>query len=295
MSLPLPEFQPLFRIGLGAMPLSLPGRPSEKEALAVILSFFEQGGNFVDTADVYGFDDNDRGHNEKLIAKALKQFGNRSKLIIASKGGATRPKGGWALGGGKPKFLRRACEQSLKNLEIETHSLYYLHGPDKEVPLEESLGELIQLKKEGKIQHLGIANIDLYQLQLALRITPLVAVQNRCNLFCKTDLHNGLIEFCRSQNLLYVPYCPLGGFADHQKLACYPPFQNLASKYRSSTYALALAWLLQKGNHILPIPGMDRKEHFQMNKEALRLNLQREDQNTLDQFPDLYLPKHVDP
>ncbi len=289
------EYQNRFPIGIGAMPLSLPGRPNEKDALEVLLCFFENGGNFVDTADVYGLDDNDRGHNEKLVATAEKKFANRSDLLIATKGGASRPNGGWALGGGKPNMLRRACEQSLKNLEREAHSLYYLHGPDKDVPLADSLGELIKLKEEGKIRHLGIANVDLSELQLALSLTSLVAVQNRCNPFCKGDFNNGLIEFCRMQGLAYVPYCPLGGWADHQRLAMYPDFQKLALKYNTTTYTLSLAWLLQKGNHILPIPGMDKKEQVVTNKEALSINLGEDDIRIIDQFPNLYPPKHVDP
>ncbi len=288
------EYKNLFPIGLGAMPLSLPGRPDEKDALDVLLCFFENGGNFIDTADVYGLDDQDRGHNEKLVAKAVKQFSNRSDLLIATKSGASRPNGGWAFGGGKPKMLRQACEQSLKNLGIETHSLYYLHGPDKDVPLADSLGELIKLKEEGKIRHLGVANVDLPELQLALTLTPLAAVQNRCNPFCKGDFSNGLIEFCHSQGLAYVPYCPLGGWSDHQKLAEHPDFQRLALKYRSTTYALSLAWLLQKGSHILPIPGMDKKEQIVINKAALSIVLEEEDISVIDLFPNLYSPKHLD-
>jgi len=289
------EYKNRFPIGLGAMPLSLTGRPNEKDALEILLCFFENGGNFIDTADVYGLDDQDRGHNEKLVAKAAKTLSNRSDLLIATKGGASRPNGGWSLGGGKPKMLRQACEQSLKNLCIETHSLYYLHGPDKEVPLADSLGELIKLKEEGKIRHLGIANVDLPELQFALSLTPLAAVQNRCNPFCKGDFSNGLIEFCHLQGLAYVPYSPLGGWADHQKLAEHSDFQRLALKYSATTYTLSLAWLLQKGNHILPIPGMDKKEQVIINKGALSILLEKEDISVIDQFPDLYSPKNIDP
>lgn len=288
------NYQNRFPIGLGAMPLSLAHRPDEKEALDVLLCFFENGGNFVDTADIYGLDDKDLGHNEKLVAKALKQFSNRSDLLIATKGGASRPNGGWAFGGGKPQLLRKACEQSLKNLEIEAHALYYLHGIDQTVPLADSLGELIKLKEEGKIQHLGIANVDLSELQFALSLTPLIAVQNRCNPFCKDDFNNGLIDFCYLNNMTYVPYCPLGGWADHQKLATHADFQKIAVKYHSSTYALALAWLLQKATHILPIPGIDKKEQIIANKAALSIVLEKNDMKIIDQFPNLYSPKHID-
>jgi aryl-alcohol dehydrogenase-like predicted oxidoreductase len=283
-----------FRMGFGAMSLSLRGRPSEQQALESLLYFFENGGNFIDTADVYGLDDGDRGHNEKLITKAVKQFSNRNDILIATKGGASRPRGGWALGGGQPKLLRQACEKSLKNLERETHALYYLHGPDKTVPLEDSLGELIKLKEEGKILHLGISNVDLLQLQFALSLTPLAAVQNRCNPFCKEDFASGLIEFCRLNQLAYVAYCPLGGWLEHKKLTKYPEFQHLALKYQVSTYQISLAWLLQKGKHICPIPGMSGKEQVRLNKKAFSITLSDEDMRTIDLFPNLYLPKHID-
>ncbi len=206
----LAQHQAIFPIGFGAMPLSLIGRPSEKEALQVLLRFLETGGNFIDTADVYGLDDSDRGHNERLIQKALALYGEKNRVLIASKGGASRPAGGWALGGGQPQQLRQACENSLKNLASESHGLYYLHGPDKNVPLEASLGALIQLKQEGKIQHLGIANVTLSELQQALRLCEIVAVQNRCNPFCKDDFNNGLIDFCKANKIAYIPSCSAG-------------------------------------------------------------------------------------
>lgn len=289
------NYHHLLPIGLGAMPLSLTGRPTEKEAIALIINFLELGGNFIDTADVYGLDDSDRGHNEKLIAKSLKEYGKRNDIVIATKGGASRPNGGWALGGGAPEQLRLTCEASLKNLEIEAHQLYYLHGPDPQIPLADSLGELIKLKDEGKIQDIGIANVDLSQLQLAIGLTSIAAVQNRCNPFCKGDFTNGLIDICQVNQIAYVPYCPLGGWADHHELSQHPVFQRLALKYQVSTYVISLSWLLHKASHLIPIPGMNEKHQFANNKEALQLTLSLEDQNAIDQFPELYLPKHVDP
>jgi aryl-alcohol dehydrogenase-like predicted oxidoreductase len=174
---------PIFPIGLGAMPLSIAGRPSESQAINVIETFVEHGGNFIDTADVYGFDHADNGHNERLLNKALKKLGYTDQVIIATKGGATRPNGCWELHGGHPKKLRKACEQSLRNLNIACHALYYLHGPDSNIPLEESLGELVKLKMEGKIHHIGIANVNLKELELATKMTKIAAVQNKCNPF----------------------------------------------------------------------------------------------------------------
>ncbi len=280
---------PIFPIGLGAMPLSLSGRPLEKDAIEVIETFLEMGGNFIDTANVYGIDDAERGHNEKLIHHALTRLGYSDKVLVATKGGATRPAGNWGLGEGHPKQLRKACEQSLMDLKIPAHSLYYLHGPDPKIPFEDSINELVSLKKEGKIKYIGIANVDMDYVKRALHLTPITAVQNRCNPFCKEDFKNGLIDFCKENNISYVPYCPLGGWFEHQKLAENSCFHALTAAYHLSSYQISLAWLLAKSNHIIPIPGMDKKEHIMENFRAKQINLRHEDIEKIDQFPDLYL------
>ena len=276
------------------MPFSVSGRPSEIESISIIEKFLELGGNFIDTADVYGLDDCDRGHNEKLLCKALKKIGAWDIVMLASKGGATRPDGGWALRGGHPTKLRNVCEQSLINLQLTEHSLYYLHGPDPDVPLEDSIGELVKLKDEGKIKHIGIANVTLEELKLALAQTSIAAVQNRCNPFCKGDFKNDLIEFCNLNNIIYVPYCPLGGWMDHAKLASNELYKQLISKYQVSSYLISLSWLMSKGEHIIPIPGMDKKDHVISNFKSVNFKLQDEDIYKLDMFPDLYSPKHID-
>jgi len=289
---PLKDRYSLFPIGMGAMPFSLVGRPSEQESINILETFMTLGGNFIDTADVYGLDESDKGHNEKLIYKALKQLGKRDDILVATKGGATRPNGGWELRGGHPKNLRHGCEQSLIHLNTTEHTLYYLHGPDPDIPLEDSIGELVNLKKEGKIKNIGIANVTLDELKLAISLTSIAAVQNRCNPFCKGDLQNGLIEFCKSKNIIYVPYCPLGGWLEHTKLANSDLYQPLITKYQASSYMIALAWLRTKGEHIIPIPGMDKKDHVRMNFESLNLKLSSEDIDKIDAFPNLYSPKH---
>ncbi len=284
----------IFPIGLGAMPLSIPGRPNEKDAIEVITSFIELGGNFIDTADVYGLDNTDRGHNEKLIYKAVTSINAHGKVLVASKGGADRPQAGWSLTNGHPQQLRKACEQSLLNLHINAHSLYYLHGPDPKVPLAESFGELIKLKDEGKIINIGIANVDLREAQLACSMTKVAAIQNRFNPFCKEDARNGLIDFCKTHGIYYIAYCPLGGWADHQKLTSHSLYQTLQEKYQLSPYALNLTWIRQHGTHIIPIPGMDKKDHIRSNFQALSCKLSLEDKIFIDNFPDLYSAKHKD-
>lgn len=286
---------PIFSIGLGAMPLSIAGRPSTTDAINVLQTFIELGGNFIDTADVYGLDDTDRGHNERLIRKSLKEMGKNNNVFIATKGGATRPGGGWGLrGGGHPKKLRKACENSLTNLGLSQIDLYYLHGPDPDVPLQDSLEELVKLKEEGKIKNIGIANVNLKQLKTANELTTIAAVQNRCNPFCKDDFKNGVIEFCKLNQIVYVPYCPLGGWSEHGKLASSTQFQYFTTKYNVSSYEICLSWLVNKCDHIIPIPGMDRVEQISSNFHSLEVQIEENDIQKIDEFPNLYSPVHLD-
>jgi aryl-alcohol dehydrogenase-like predicted oxidoreductase len=275
----------LYAIGLGAMPLSTAGRPAEKEAIEVIRTFVESGGNFIDTANVYCLDDAELGHNERLIHSTLTLIGRGDDVLVATKGGLRRPRGEWVVDA-HPKWLRASCEQSLQNLQREIIDLYYLHAPDPKVPFEESLGVLIHLKQEGKIRHIGISNIDSQQLELALRQAPIAAVQNRCHPFHKRDFHSGLITRCRDQGISYIPYGPFGGRRNHTRLSAHPLFQNLSEKYSASPYQIALAWLLQKGAHILPIPGASKVASVQDNMGAVKIRLEAGDMEAIDQVAD---------
>lgn len=285
----------LFPIGLGAMPLSLPGRPSQQDAIRLIATFLERGGNFIDTADVYALDITEAGHNEALVQAALKASGLQDHVVVATKGGATRPDGGWSFrGGGSPQHLRQACEASLKRFQRDEHTLYYLHGPDPLVPLADSWGELTRLQEEGKIQHLGIANVSLAQADMAHRMAPLAAIQNRCNPFCKADLSNGMLDFCSKNDIIYVPYCPLGGWGDHQRLAQSALFSDLLKESQSSYYAICLSWLLSKSEVIVPIPGMHELAHVQANLDSALLCLDETVSQSLDLIEDAYSPVHID-
>src|SRR5215207_3185502 len=158
------------------MPLSIQNRPDERTALAVIEAFLAGGGDFIDTASSYCLDDSDFGHNERLIAQALRRA-KRSDVVVATKGGLTRPGGRWEVDG-SPAWLRHCCDQSVQNLGAPI-PLYYLHAVDPAVPLVDSVGELARLRDEGKIASVGLSNVDSRQLDEALRVTPIAAVQNR--------------------------------------------------------------------------------------------------------------------
>ncbi|BBA35388.1 aldo/keto reductase [Methylocaldum marinum] len=274
-------------IGLGAMALSIQGRPSEEQAFQVIETFLAAGGNFIDTANVYCLDDSDTGHNERLIVKALERLGKRDRVVIATKGGLRRPGGEWVIDG-DPKFLRRSCEQSLRDLKTDCIEIYQLHAVDANIGLLPSLEELIKLRDEGKIRHIGLSNVsDLDLIQAALEHVPIVSVQNRCNPFEKRDFANGVIEHCGLKGITYVPHSPVGGHYGHMRLNQSELFGRLAEKYRSSRYGIALAWLLAKGEHIIPIPGASKPASIADSLRVLQLRLDPEDIQAIDTLPEL--------
>jgi aryl-alcohol dehydrogenase-like predicted oxidoreductase len=271
-------------IGLGAMPLSIQGRPDERAALEVIETFLAAGGDLIDTANVYCLDDSDIGHNERLIARALDQLGKRADTLVATKGGLRRPKGDWVTDG-DPAFLRRSCEQSLKALGVEQIALYQLHAVDPNVGLLPSLEALIRLKEEGKIAHIGLSNVDRATLETALRHTPIASVQNRCNPFDQGDFASGLVDFCGARGVAYIPYGPVGGHRGHARLSQNALLGRIAEKHGTSRYCVALAWLLAKGDHILPIPGASKPASIADSLRALRVALSPEDIAAIDRLP----------
>ncbi|MCX8048168.1 MAG: aldo/keto reductase [Methylohalobius sp.] len=268
-------------IGLGAMPLSLAGRPDEEQAFQVIKTFLDHGGNFIDTANVYCLDDSDLGHNERLIAKVLKRLGKSAEVIVATKGGLKRPRGDWIVDG-RPEFLRQSVEQSLKALDTDCITLYQLHAVDPKVGLEASLDALIDLQGEGKIRYLGLSNVNQSQLERALEKAAVVSVQNRCNVLEQWDFQSGLVAFCQKHQITYIPHSPVGGHHGHKRLKAHPLLNQLASRYRTSPYALALAWLLAKGEYILPIPGASKPSSIEDSLKAMEIRLAPEDIAALD-------------
>ena len=271
----------VYPIGLGGMPLSIAGRPAEAQAIAVVDAFVANGGNFIDTANVYCLDDSDIGHNARLIHKTLQRAARGDAVIVATKGGLTRPRGRWEVDA-RPESLRRSCEQSLAVLGTNAITLYQLHAVDPQVDLAESLGELVRLRQEGKILHIGVSNVSRRELDYACRCTTIVSVQNRCNVFTTTDFKNGLIETCRERGIAYIPYGPVGGHNGHLRLAKSAPLQRLATKHGVSVYRIALAWLLAKGDHILPIPGASKVTSIRDSLMAPSVRLAAEDVAVLD-------------
>lgn len=266
-------------IGLGGMPLSLDGRPSEADAIRVIHAALDGGMTLIDTADVYCIDDNDIGHNERLIAKAL--LGRRERVVVATKGGLRRPRGDWTTDG-SPKQLRRACEASLVALGVTCIDLYQLHAPDDRVPLEESVGMLARLREEGKIRHVGLSNVDTDELERASKIVPIVSVQNRLNPHDLRSVRNGVLAACAARGIAFLPYSPVGGGRGKEKIARDPRLVAVGQKIDASPFEVALAWVLSLAEVMLPIPGASRVESAMSSARAASLELSRGDLRHLD-------------
>ena len=263
-------------IGYGAWPLSNVNRPSEEQALEVIARAVEAGVDLIDTADAYCLDEHDFGHNEQLIRKALDAIGDSDEVTVATKVGSLRPGGAWTRCG-RPEHIKSGCEGSLQRLGVEIISLYQLHAPDEDVPIEDSVGAMRDLQEAGKVAHLGMSNFDLDQLERAQREARIESLQNQCNPWVRGDVDSGLVARCREMDVTYIAWYPVGGEIGHRACASHPVLKALAAKYDASPYQLLLAWLLGLGDHVLPIPGATRPASIQDSAKAADLKVEPAD------------------
>jgi pyridoxine 4-dehydrogenase len=256
---------PVNRFGFGAMRLTGPGiwgEPEDREECKRVLRrALELGINLIDTADSYGPE-----VSERLIAETLYPYPD--ELVIATKGGMIRPGPGRWIPDGRPEHLRSACEGSLRRLRVDKIDVYQFHRPDPKVPLEESVGALVELKDEGKIRHIGLSNVSVDQLDRAEKVTPIVSVQNRYSLIDRTS--EGVLDACSLKEIPFIPWNPLevgeltrtGGIV-----------AEIAGRYQATPGQVALAWLLAHSPVMLPIPGTSKVKHLEEDLGAVALQL----------------------
>jgi aryl-alcohol dehydrogenase-like predicted oxidoreductase len=260
-------------IGLGAMPLSTKeDRPSPSEAEAVVHAALDAGVTLIDTADAYSRDEAEFGHNEELVADALRSYG-RADVLVATKGGHTRRGRDWELDG-SPTHLRLACEASLRRLHVEAIGLYQFHRPDPATPWDESMGALLALFDDGLVRMVGISNADIAQIDAARSILgdALVSVQNQFSPGWRSSADE--LAHCASLGLAWLPWSPFGGVSAAGSLdAAAPAFAQVADELGVSVYRVTLAWQLAQADVVIPIPGASRVESIVDSAAAADLTL----------------------
>jgi aryl-alcohol dehydrogenase-like predicted oxidoreductase len=308
------EYRPLGRngpqvsaLGLGCMGMSTAyGPASEEESLQVLRRYLDLGGNFLDTAEVYG-----PYKNEELLGRFLREV-PRDSIVVATKFGFRFDSNGIRAVDSTPENVRRACDASLRRLGIETMDLYYQHRVDPNVPIEETVGAMAELVWAGKVRTLGLSEAGPKTLRRATKVHPIAALQSEYSLWTRDVATNGALATCRELGITFIPYSPLGrGFltgaiqkledldasdwrrtnprfgeqALQQNLKLVEAVKELAGEKGVTPAQFALAWVLSEGKDIVPIPGTKRVRYLEENMSALRVTLtERDRKNIADRF-----------
>jgi pyridoxine 4-dehydrogenase len=264
------------RLGFGAMRITgegIWGEPKNpEESRKVLRRLPEIGVNFIDTADSYGPE-----VSERLIAEALYPY--PKGLVIATKGGFTRQGPNRWAPVGRAGYLVQCVEMSLRRLRLETIDLYQLHRIDPQVPVEESLGALVDLQKAGKIRHIGLSEVTRPEIENAAKSARIVSVQNKYNIGDRSKETEAALDYCTQNNLAFIPWFPMAA----GKLAAPGGLLDASAKKHGATVSqLSLAWLLQRSPVMVPIPGTSSTKHLEENQAAENVKLSAEEWKTLE-------------
>ena len=266
-------------IGLGGMPMSIEGRPDRARSIATIHASLDAGVTLIDTADAYHLEATDVGHNEELIAEALRSYGgDTSGVLVATKGGHLRPgDGSWTIDS-SPGHLKEAAQASAQRLGVDAIGLYQLHRPDSSVPYAESVGAIAELLDAGTIRMAGISNADPDQIREANEVLGgrLVSVQNQFSPAYRSSEPE--LELCAELGVAFLPWSPLGGISSASDLGQqHAAFAEVAQARGVSPQQVTLAWMLALDDVVIPIPGSSRPETARASAEAADLELTPEE------------------
>ena len=271
-------------IGLGAMPLSRSGRPSEPDAISVIHKALDLGVTLIDTSDAYCKDESDKHHNESLIAKALQEYsGDTSSVTVATKGGLLRPEGRWTRDG-NPDRLRKTIRESHAILGgSKPIDLWQYHSPDTNYTIEEALTPAKEAVAEGLIRYVGVSNFTVEQIEQARKVVDIVSVQNQYNPWHRQPEFDGVLDYCEQEGLIFFPWSPLGGNSRVKGLQDIEVITELAEKKEVSVYQIVLSWLRAKYSCIVPIPGASHVSSIEDSVKAVDLKLSDEEVKRIDE------------
>jgi aryl-alcohol dehydrogenase-like predicted oxidoreductase/histidinol phosphatase-like enzyme len=267
------------------MRLSTAADRDDGQSIQVILAALDSGVRVLDTADAYCRDESERGHNERLIAEALRTWsGDRVGVRVATKGGLRRPGGRW-VPDGRAKHLREACEASCRALAVDAIDIYQFHAPDPRTRFETSVRALAALRAEGLVRNVGLCNVTVGQIRAAREIVDVESVQVSMSVFDDTALRNGVAEYCRDHGITLIAYRPLGG-ERAVRLTGHDVLRDVAAGHGASAQEIALAWLCDLGPTVIPIPGCTRIETARSAARAAAIRLTDADRKRLDaSFP----------
>jgi aryl-alcohol dehydrogenase-like predicted oxidoreductase/histidinol phosphatase-like enzyme len=273
-------------LAIGCMRLSTEPDRDEARSIATLHAALDAGVTLLDTADAYCRDSREAGHNERLVARALASWsGDASRVRIATKGGLTRPDGLW-VPDGRARYLLAACQASRQALGVERIHLYQLHAPDPRTPLATSVRALASLQRDGLVEHVGLCNVSLSQLEEARRIAEVAAVQVEMSPWHDESLRNGVAEFCAAHGIRLLAYRPLGGAGRRRQLEQDPVLNDIAARHGATPAEVVLAWLRSLAEVVVPLPGPTRPESARSEARAATWRLSDEDVARLDgRFP----------
>lgn len=274
-------------IGLGAMPLSMGDnkRPSAEQAIETVHAALDAGITFIDTADIYAPSWGEMGHNERIVAQALKSYGDTSGIVVGTKGGITRGEGNTWGRDGSPEYLRKAVEASLTNLGVDVIDLYQWHRPDRWRAYPEVIETFATLKQEGLIRAIGISNANVEEIEVALKVLGeggLASVQNQFSPSYRSSQDE--LEFCDEHDVAFLPWSPLGGTGSASKDVGnnFAPIAEAAEAHGVSPQQAVLAWELSLSEHLIPIPGASRPASITDSAKAVDLELSADELDALN-------------